>query len=418
MAVRLSYHRPSASKALAAVGLEQLVEVLRPCFIPDEHFDPVPLPGPDDWLANFREPFQTVAAFTIKDAIHPKKGRSKIYLAPLGTFDSAHSPSLEALRSFACAYLCMEVEMLPAIDLDISPNKKCMQANSNGKSSKITIRTNQETQRIQMKTPDIFHFLQKLLPPDGAAILGITMEDLYHRDEWNFVFGEAQVEHHIGVFSFARYHPSLPNQNQDPLSDVDARILLRRSGQVLVHECIHLFGVAHCKYFHCCMNGANNLEESDLQPIHLCPIDLHKLYHIVPFDPVVRYRQLFEWYTHHGLENESSWVQSRLSRLDHENQWKPMTFPTRSSDEKVVDGKSEVNESDDGNLRISFAKKSDPGRKKAIVVSQQLPMADFLKLIKNKLGMKSIPIMLDSNGIEMEISSLNQLKRDQTLLFK
>jgi len=32
-----------------------------------------------------------------------------------------------------------------------------------------------------------------------------------------------------------------------------------------------MFGVAHCQFFSCCMNGANHLEEDDLQPMFLCP---------------------------------------------------------------------------------------------------------------------------------------------------
>jgi len=55
------------------------------------------------------------------------------------------------------------------------------------------------------------------------------------------------------------------------------RLLLRRSCKVLAHEMAHMFGIEHCIYFHCLMNGSNHLEESDARPMHLCPVDLRKL---------------------------------------------------------------------------------------------------------------------------------------------
>merc|ERR1711916_120285 len=40
---------------------------------------------------------------------------------------------------------------------------------------------------------------------DAYALIGVTMEDLYPRDSWNFVFGLADMTGRNGVFSFARY---------------------------------------------------------------------------------------------------------------------------------------------------------------------------------------------------------------------
>jgi archaemetzincin len=36
-------------------------------------------------------------------------------------------------------------------------------------------------------------------------MIGISVTDLYPRDEWNFVFGLAAIRDRAGVFSFARY---------------------------------------------------------------------------------------------------------------------------------------------------------------------------------------------------------------------
>jgi len=52
----------------------------------------------------------------------------------------------------------------------------------------------------------------------------------------------------------------------------------------MVHEIGHMFGIEHCIYFDCCMNGANHIAESDAQPIHLCPVYVHKLEYVIGFD--------------------------------------------------------------------------------------------------------------------------------------
>lgn len=47
--------------------------------------------------------------------------------------------------------------------------------------------------------------------------------------------------------------------------------------KVSAHELIHTFGVHHCIYYECLMNGSNNLDEADHRPMELCPVDLRKL---------------------------------------------------------------------------------------------------------------------------------------------
>ena len=35
-----------------------------------------------------------------------------------------------------------------------------------------------------------------------------------------------------------------------------------RACKVMVHEVCHMFGIKHCVYFHCLMNGSNHDEEA------------------------------------------------------------------------------------------------------------------------------------------------------------
>jgi archaemetzincin len=57
------------------------------------------------------------------------------------------------------------------------------------------------------------------------------------------------------------------------------------------------------------MNGSNSLEESDGQPMHLCPVCLRKLHLALGFDPERRYEALEEQYHRAGLRQEEAWVQ-------------------------------------------------------------------------------------------------------------
>ena len=48
---------------------------------------------------------------------------------------------------------------------------------------------------------------RRLVPKDAYCMLSVTMEDLYPRESWNFVFGLANFSSRTGVFSFVRYDP-------------------------------------------------------------------------------------------------------------------------------------------------------------------------------------------------------------------
>lgn len=48
--------------------------------------------------------------------------------------------------------------------------------------------------------------------------------------------------------------------------------------KTMAHEVMHMFGLDHCVYFSCCMNGSVSPDgQDDRDPMWLCPIDLRKL---------------------------------------------------------------------------------------------------------------------------------------------
>ena len=86
--------------------------------------------------------------------------------------------------------------------------------------------------------------------------------------------------------------------------------------KVLTHEIGHMFGIRHCIFFQCLMNGSNNLPESDSQPLHLCPSCLRKLHDSVGFDPVARYETMAKFLLGNGLEKDAGWLQKRIKRIN------------------------------------------------------------------------------------------------------
>jgi archaemetzincin len=79
-----------------------------------------------------------------------------------------------------------------------------------------------------------------------------------------------------------------------------------------------MFGLQHCIYFRCLLNGSNHLGESDDRPPHLCPVCLRKLQHAVGFDIPARYEQLRTFSQQAGFEDEGAWLTRRLEYIGAE----------------------------------------------------------------------------------------------------
>jgi archaemetzincin len=159
---------------------------------------------------------------------------------------------------------------------------------------------------------DVLRWSESRLPADAFCLLAVTMEDLYPDESWNFVFGQASLSNRTGVYSFARYVPGFLGQAG---GDDQRSLMLLRSCKVLAHETGHMFGIKHCVFFHCLMNGSNHLDESDQQPVHLCPVCLRKLQSAVGFDVIKRYAQLQEFSNDATWDDEARWLRKRAETL-------------------------------------------------------------------------------------------------------
>jgi archaemetzincin len=260
---------------------------------------PIPKPGPHDWLASHREPGQTFDDFLAMRPNRPTSARRVIYLQPLSEFPPEGRPLIAKLCDFAAAFFAMEVKALPEVRIGVS----------------FTTRRNPSTGNLQILTGDVLNFLKSRLPSDAFCIVAITMADLYPGASWNFVFGQASPRERVGVYSFARYDPAFYG---DPQTRDYGALVLRRSCKVLAHETAHIFGLAHCIYFSCLMNGSNHLAESDRRPLHLCPVCLRKLEWSIGFDVVKRYASLERVTGEASFMDEAEWLSRQLKRLSGE----------------------------------------------------------------------------------------------------
>uniref|UniRef100_A0A6I8NYT9 Archaemetzincin-2 n=1 Tax=Ornithorhynchus anatinus TaxID=9258 RepID=A0A6I8NYT9_ORNAN len=161
---------------------------------------------------------------------------------------------------------------------------------------------------------DLLRYLKRKKPSDAFCIVGITTIDLFPKESWNFVFGQASLTEGVGIFSFARYdsdfyspnykgrlkRPKKPSKGDYSIFDdchtpAITGLLLLRSCKTLTHELGHIFGLRHCQWLACVMQGSNHLEESDRRPPGLCPICLRKLHCALGFSLARRYEALVRW---------------------------------------------------------------------------------------------------------------------------
>lgn len=60
----------------------------------------------------------------------------------------------------------------------------------------------------------------------------------------------------------------------------------------MLHEIGHMFGLKHCIFYSCLMNGSNHLEESKSKPMQLCPVCIRKLHENIKFNILERYNAI------------------------------------------------------------------------------------------------------------------------------
>ncbi|KAJ8524812.1 hypothetical protein ON010_g16304 [Phytophthora cinnamomi] len=230
----------------------------------------------------------------------------------------------------------------------------------------------------QLNLEDVLDAAIALLPPDAYALLLLVDHDLYEEEDNDFCCGRAYGGSRVAVVSSARYNPALDAlqevevkhawpashcqgyvdtcvRNADdsgapsrkkvktaakketaiPISpsamqaavrafasvpasaQSDSALWLARFCRTASHELGHCFGIDHCVYYACSMQGSAGLSEDARQPPYLCPVDLSKILHATGADPSERYRALLEFCERFESQDRtfaafSAWLRHRL----------------------------------------------------------------------------------------------------------
>ena len=124
-----------------------------------------------------------------------------------------------------------------------------------------------DVRRGQHSSRELLRWLVGRLPAGGSTVLGITNVDLFI-PILTFVFGEAQLQGHAAVVSYARL--AAPG---------DPALTTRRLAREAVHELGHTFGLVHCggiagngrEAAPCVMTRSASVRGVDLKSTRLCP---------------------------------------------------------------------------------------------------------------------------------------------------
>lgn len=270
--VRAPVVRAGAVAVPSHVALDALRRQLKP------FQRPLGRPATGDWLAQHREPGQTLEQYLASSPVHARGRRRVIYVQPIGELAGKQREIVSLTADFMSRYLCLEVRLARAVPLSLVPEAARRRHPTWGGEQ---ILTGFLLERV----------LKPRLPTDAAAYIGFTPADLWPGRGWNFVFGEASLRDRVGVWSIHRLG--------ELATDFDRTLL--RTIKTAVHETGHMLSMHHCTAHACNMGGSNSLAESDRGPLTLCSECLAKLVWATGCDPAARYRGLARFFAERGM---------------------------------------------------------------------------------------------------------------------
>ncbi|KAM3075490.1 hypothetical protein ACMFMG_007637 [Clarireedia jacksonii] len=229
----------------------------------------------------------------------------------------------------------------------------------------------------QLNLNDLLDAAIAILPDDAYALLMLVDHDLYEDDDDEFVCGRAYGGSRVAVVSRARYNPLLDEEQgvtrehawpashcekymagccgtaakksrskgiyaieDSPLRRaVTAHTSLQSTSLTLEqlaglwfsricrtasHELGHCFGIDHCVYYACSMQGSASIVEDARQPPYLCPVDLQKVVRATGADIGERYKALREfcgkWEDVSMFKAWGKWIDGRMKQIEDAGQ--------------------------------------------------------------------------------------------------
>jgi len=104
-----------------------------------------------------------------------------------------------------------------------------------------------------------------------------------------------------------------PSPPPPPQIEEDLKVVFERIAKLIIHEAVHMFGILHCCYYRCLMNGSSTLEEGDSKPPYLCGMCLKKLHLVLGFEPLERYMKLAHAWASAERDDISRWYSTRVA---------------------------------------------------------------------------------------------------------
>lgn len=269
----------ACQEAIDTKGKPQLQEfdLIKKLSVLDQKLPPVQA---GDWLSEHPEPGQTLEQYLLAQPVTSNAKQSVIYLQPIGSFNVEQDSMVQFTAQYLKLFFNLKTSILPVLEDSLIPSNS---------------RRIREDNSEQLLTTFILDsLLQPHIPADAIVVMAVTAKDLYPKESWNYVFGQAYTKRRTGVSSFFRYYES----------EKDYRLCLKRFIKTSSHEIGHMFSMLHCTNAVCAMNGTNNLPETDTKPNRLCSVCLSKLYWNLEFDNVKRLSALKSFFKKHGLESD------------------------------------------------------------------------------------------------------------------
>ncbi len=252
-----------------------------------------------DWLESFSENGQTFEEYLKSNPTLPTAERQTIYIQPLGDFTEKQREILQITAEYMKIFYNLPVRLEPEQKLENVPKE--MQ------------RKNPSEGHRQIKSGWFLDdLLPKLLPQDAAAFICFTNFDLFPDENWNYVFGQANLKSRVGVWSLWRF--GNPENEYKPF--------LSRTLKVAMHETGHMFSIQHCTKYECLMSGSNHLGETDRRPLDVCPECMAKIAWAMRYEPQERYQNLAKfwekqgWLTEQKVFEEKKRAVKKISEID------------------------------------------------------------------------------------------------------
>lgn len=239
-----------------------------------------------DWLESFQENGQTFEEYLKSNPTSPTAERQTIYIQPIGDFTEKQREILHLTADYMKAFYNLPVRLNAEQKLQNVPKE--MERKS-------------PTERHRQIKSGYFldELLPKMLPNDAAAFICFTNFDLFPDENWNYVFGQANLQTRVGVWSLWRFGEPEKSAN-------DYKMFLARTLKVAMHETGHMFSMQHCTKYECLMSGSNHLGETDRRPLDVCPECMSKIAWAMKYEPEERYGNLANFWKNKNWQNEQN----------------------------------------------------------------------------------------------------------------